>query len=935
MPYKLFNIRPGEERRALLMFAYIFLVISALMVIKPVSQAEFLATFGARQLPFVFILVAIFAAGVSTVYGRLLGTTSFLIVIRRTLISFTILLTTVFLSLSVHFIEPFVLYVFFVSVSIFAVLAASQFWILANIVFNPREAKRLFGFIGSGAIAGGILGGYLTKLLVPLLGSENMILLAAGLLLVCIPIVKRIWAENPAHGRTIPAGRPQAELNRASLPVSAIRSSRHLFSLAAIVVLSVAAGKFVEYQFVAIAAERIPNEERLAAFLGFWYSNLNVASLLIQLFVTRQVVGVFGVGTSLVVLPLTILFGAVGVLVHPGLWTAIVLKVSDGSLKNSIQKSGLELFSLPIPPEIRNPAKSFIDVFGDAVATGVSGLLLVVMTTVLNIPVRYVTLVILVIVGVWLYYVRQLRGEYLSTVRQNLVANPTSQPSARPDLQNESVLGGLIAALGSESEGELVATLKMVRDLRSDRLVPSFRKLIEHPSPKVRLEALVNLYGYGADCAAAVEPLVRDANPEVQAEAIQYLFQHDQNDALGTLTAYLDHADETVRRAALLCAARESRSNQTLRTNLGMRERIEGNFRALRDLAPGEGVPQKTLCARAIGAAQIPELNHLLHILLRDPSLEVVNQTLIAAGLSRERVFLPLLMRHLTRPAHRDAVLQALAHYDPDIIGLLADWMVDPQEDLALRLLLPQIIAQLGTQRAVDVLVDKMENVPGDVRYQIIEALDDLRRYHTDLRFNDKRIVHRILEEARLYTETLAVFDAQLRSSLDATEGDGPEPQRRQDARRGLIEALEGKLDQALGTIFKLLGLRYPPDDIESIYNGVRSKKADTRLNAVEYLDNLLDGPVKRTIIPIVESALMEDLVERTKIHFGLPTPTEYECLTTLLQDEDSGLVTAALELVSTMGDQVYSPHVCALLSSEDVTIQERAEATLREMGIL
>ncbi len=934
MPYKLFNIRKGEERRALLMFAYIFLVINALMIIKPVSHAQFLATFGARQLPFVFILVAVFAAGVSTIYGRLLGSTSFLVVIRRTLSGFTILLGAVFASLSLHFIEPFVLYVFFVSVSIFAVLAASQFWILANIVFNPREAKRLFGFIGAGAIAGGILGGYITKLLAPTLGSEVLILLGAGLLLLCHPIVRRIWAENPAHGRAMQAPRAQSDLNRASLPVSAIRSSKHLFSLAVIVVLGVAAGKFVEYQFVAIAADRIPDEERLAAFLGFWYSNLNVASLLVQLFVTRQVVGVFGVGTSLVVLPLTILVGAVGVLVHPALWTAIFLKVSDGSLKNSIQKSGLELFSLPIPPEIRNPAKSFIDVFGDAFATGVSGLLLVILTTVLDVPVRYVTLVILVIVGVWLYYVRQLRGEYLRTVRLKMIADHADKPASAPDLQNESVLGGLITALGTGDEQGLVQTLRMVRDIRNDRLVPSFRKLIAHSSPRVRLEALVNLYGYGENCSTEVEPLVRDADPEIQAEAIQYLFQHDPEDPIGTLTAYLDHRDDSVRRAALLCAARESRTNQVLRDSLDLRRRIEGTFRALRDLAPGEGETEKALCARAIGAAQIPELNHLLHILLRDPSLEVVNQSLVAAGQSRERVFLPILMRHLTRPAHQESVLRALAYYDPDIIGLLVDRMGDPREEPALRLHLPRIIAQLGTQRAVDVLVDRMESVSGDLRYRIIEALDDLRRNHAGLKFDDKRIVHRILEEARLYTETLAVFDAQVRSRLEPN-GDGHDDRREQEARGRLIAALEAQLDHALGTIFKLLGLRYPPDDIESIYNGVRSRKADARLNAVEYLDNLLDGPVKRTIIPIVESALIEDLVERTKVQFGLPTPTEYECLSTLLQEEDPALVTAALELVAAMGARQYAPQVCALLSNGETQVQEHAEATLKELGVL
>jgi hypothetical protein len=47
--------------------------------------------------------------------------------------------------------------------------------------FDAREAKRLFGFIGPGAIAGSIFGGYLTSLLAPYIGSENLLFVCAAL----------------------------------------------------------------------------------------------------------------------------------------------------------------------------------------------------------------------------------------------------------------------------------------------------------------------------------------------------------------------------------------------------------------------------------------------------------------------------------------------------------------------------------------------------------------------------------------------------------------------------------------------------------------------------------------------------------------------------------------------------------------------------------
>ena len=41
---------------------------------------------------------------------------------------------------------------------ILGVLLISQFWTLANVVYDPRQAKRLFGFVGGGAPLGGIAG---------------------------------------------------------------------------------------------------------------------------------------------------------------------------------------------------------------------------------------------------------------------------------------------------------------------------------------------------------------------------------------------------------------------------------------------------------------------------------------------------------------------------------------------------------------------------------------------------------------------------------------------------------------------------------------------------------------------------------------------------------------------------------------------------------
>ena len=58
--YKLFDLREGEGRRSLWMWLYIFCIISALMIVKPMINSLFLSEFGAEKLPQVFILVSQF-----------------------------------------------------------------------------------------------------------------------------------------------------------------------------------------------------------------------------------------------------------------------------------------------------------------------------------------------------------------------------------------------------------------------------------------------------------------------------------------------------------------------------------------------------------------------------------------------------------------------------------------------------------------------------------------------------------------------------------------------------------------------------------------------------------------------------------------------------------------------------------------------------------
>ena len=87
---------------------------------------------------------------------------------------------------------------FFVWGNLLGVLVISQFWTLANGIYDPRQAKRLFGFIGGGVMLGGMTGSGLTSFIIEAVGANTLLLWSAITLIACMVIVSAILGKEKA-----------------------------------------------------------------------------------------------------------------------------------------------------------------------------------------------------------------------------------------------------------------------------------------------------------------------------------------------------------------------------------------------------------------------------------------------------------------------------------------------------------------------------------------------------------------------------------------------------------------------------------------------------------------------------------------------------------------------------------------------------------------
>lgn len=919
---KVFDVREGEFKVSFWMLSYIFLIIAVLLIIKPTVNALFLSELGVEQLPFAFLLVAITAIISSFFYSKALTKLSLNKIIEATLGASIVLLIGLGVLLKLDILGGWLLYFFYVGVAIYAVLSASQFWVLANLVYNVREAKRLFGFIGSGAILGGIFGGYLTSILAPIIGNENLIFLAALPLVICIPLLRKIWKLRVSNlGKFKQEKRKQTVAEK---PIQLIKKSKHLTYLALIVAVSVLVAKLVDYLFSDFAAAAISDPDELTSFFAFWFSTFNLLSLVIQLFLTHRVVGIWGVGFSLMLLPIGIFAGSVFFLIIPELSVIVAIKAMDGILKQSVNKSATELLALPLPFDLKNRTKSFIDVVVDSIATGLAGFLLIFVVSGLSLPPIYIAIIILILVGLWFFFISQVRKEYFKTFRTNLeVLTERQEKNPKPIINKASVVQGMRNVFKNGSEDQILFMLGKLMEINDKRFEGDVVNLLDHSSLKVRTAAIQNLYFLNSTSMVSnINDLLQTDDEALTLATLEYLLLHAKKDGALIYDRYLDHKNPNIAEAALYCLARESKDNHSLRTSYDLSSRIKDKISNLAKV--DQDVSDLAQLIKTIGVANLPEFYPFISESFSNKEDNLVVKTaIIAAGNSMYPGFVQDIVAFLPNKIYRNIAIDALHNYGTNMISELTSIVKNRTVSTEICRFIPMVLRTFHTQEAVRSLFKLMDDADLGIRLESIRALSDLRRSSPDLKFNKYKVVSFIFEECKLHHKTLSAMHTQIiisyrnrfKSRKEISEGE-------REARTSLLELLERRLDAGLERIFKLLGLRYQQKDVEIAYEGLRSSKQEAQTNAIEFLDNLLSGELKRTLLPIIEETALDFSSEEVLQKIRHKVPSEMECFKLLLEGNDLKVKLAVLYLIKQQKDEKYFHIVEKYIDSEDLKLR-------------
>lgn len=914
------QLRDGEATTALLMFLYSFLAMTSYNIIKPITRSQFIASLGADNLPYVQFVAGVLIGFLMQGYTRLMRAVPRRHIIPVTQAGMAVLLV-VFWFLFTAIDADWIAVAFYILGLILAVLLISQFWTLANDVYDPRQAKRIFGFIGGGSSLGGAMGAAITAYLVQTIGAKNMLLVSAAIMGVCVAIVMFVIKREQSAGASDATQTGEDKGTTGAEAIQLLRSSRHLQVIALVIAFAAIGAAVIEQQLNMAAAEAkgATNSDAIAAFLAQITVYLSLIGFVIQVGLTSRIHRVLGIGFALLVLPFSLGTTAVIMLFNRALWAPGLARVLDTSLRYTVDKTSREVLFLPLPAELKYRAKPFIDVTMDRFAKGMGALMILVLIKDWGFGWDWQKLswASLTMVGLWVITAIAARREYLRSFRRSIEEQAVEPSTLRLNDPDPSSVETLVSELAHPEPRRALYAIDLLDAMGKRQLITPL--LLSHESPEIRARALRAITDTVEHSKAVSESLrsswlprveraLTDSDGSVRVAAVTALALLRGAAAADVMRPFVKKGDP-----ALAIVAAAALAGSAKPEDLAL---AEETLQQYSNDARDQGAPWRLQVARALGDVTNPAFRPLLVPLMYDNNLDVARAAIHSAGTlgAGDFLFVPPLVSLLRNRRLKAAARAVLVGYGEAVIAPLAYFMGDQEEDIWIRRHVPSTLALLPYPASITALTDMLDADDGFLRYKATLALDRLRRDNAATVIDPKVVTKHInAEAARAFNALTLHYNLFVAGQLNIGSL--------------LARALSEKHARAMNRTFTLLGLIYSQGDVAAVRHALKDPDVRARSRAIEYLDNLLDGDVRKRVMLLVEDMPAEERIRKGNVIYRTRTRDVEDTVAQLLHDEDQSIASAAILLMEEKGLWNLADDLEHVLEHRDVRDQHVFEA--------
>ena len=262
---------------------------------------------------------------------------------------------------------------------IYVVVIIEQYWSFLNSILDSATAKKIYGPIAGIASIGPIIAGHLVGQLAEPLGTNAMLLFAAGVLVpaaVLADVAFRLGGEPKSSEEREQESKSKGIL--ADLSLDLFKGSPLLLGMLFLIITTQIYSTALELNFQTILQEMIPEPDKQTAYSGIFFRNLNAASLGFQFVVAPIAMRYVRTSWILYSIPLVHLVAVSLLFGNNTLPYAAGALMLFKALDYSIFRASKETLYIPLSFEVRYRAKQVIDTFGYRVGEGTLSLLVAI-----------------------------------------------------------------------------------------------------------------------------------------------------------------------------------------------------------------------------------------------------------------------------------------------------------------------------------------------------------------------------------------------------------------------------------------------------------------------------------------------------------------------------------------------------------------------------
>lgn len=357
------KVEPHELRATVLSFLFVFVLMTAYFMLRP-ARDTLSSDWTDAQLSWLWTSTFFFSAIAVSIYGGIISRIRFNIIVPSVYAFFGATFVGFYIAGTVFGENDYVNRAFYVWLSVFSLFHLSVFWTFMSGLYNKEQAKRLFAVIALGATAGAIVGPLVPAFLAEDIGTLNVLLIAALLLLVPIPIIGMLERLRISDLGNVDV---HADLSRAQAlgrnPFSGFTtfaSDRYLLAIGAFILFYVMMNTFIYFELRTMLGD-FERDVRTQ----YWARIDLVANILtaaIALFATGRLATRVGMPATLGLVPLLMIGGWLVVAASPALGVLIGLQIVRKAGNYAITRPGREMLFTIVDAETRFKAKPVIDI---------------------------------------------------------------------------------------------------------------------------------------------------------------------------------------------------------------------------------------------------------------------------------------------------------------------------------------------------------------------------------------------------------------------------------------------------------------------------------------------------------------------------------------------------------------------------------------------